>query len=103
MSKRKIIKMRESVPLDAVFCRDDNGILAVWFGDRRDLKKNDGYWSDTIGKPDNWLELSYSPEFSTPDFCEYFNIERGHLPKPGRTMPVTIELPKWEAELYEQG
>ena len=94
MSKRKIIKMREPASLNAVLCRDIDGALVVWFGARADLERGkDGVWGDKPNGPGNWLELCHSPEFSTPDFCEYFNIERGHLPKPGRTMPVTIELP----------
>ena len=101
MSKRKIIKMREPVPLDAMLCRDKSGELAIWFGDRKELKLGNVWWEDINMNNDGWLDI-FGLDFSVDDFCKWFNIDEANLPKPGCTMPITIELPRWGAALYEQ-
>jgi len=103
MSKpRKTIRMREPVSLDAVLCRDDNGKIAIGIGKRTDLKKNpSGIWVQKDGHTDKWLDMTFNMMDAGPDeFCKWFDVEPTSLPKPGRTMKITIEIPNWIAEYY---
>ena len=101
MSKRKTIKMREPAAMDVLLCRDKGGVLAVWFGDREDLKLYYGRWESINGVTAKWLDLmSNQADFRVEDFCKWFFVSERDLPKPGYTKLVTIELPRWEAEMY---